>query len=112
MAKTQPNRDRIRQLNDHLRQTFTGGRVMMTSGVEALEPGAKAELIAAIRSFDRFDRRNDPHGEHDFGAVEIGGEKFFFKVDYYDLAMSQHSVDPANPDATIRVLTIMRADEY
>ena len=34
-----------------------------------------------------------------------------FKIDYYDLAMSQHSVEAAKPEATIRVLTIMRADE-
>ena len=108
------NRDtaRIRELNDKFRTTFTGGKVMMTNGVDSLRPDAKANLLAAVRSFNRFDRSNDPHGEHDFGAVEIEGEKFFWKIDYYDLAMSQHSIDAANPDATIRVLTVMRADEY
>ena len=108
------NRDtaRIRELNDTFRTTFTGGGVMMTSGVAEMKPEARANLITAVRSFDRFDRGNDPHGEHDFGAVEIEGEKFFWKIDYYDLAMSQHSIDAANPEATIRVLTIMYADEY
>ena len=103
---------RIRDLNDAFRQSFIGGRVMMTSGVNELEANTKTELIAALRSFDRFDKGNDPHGEHDFGAIQIGSGKFFFKIDYYNLAMNQHSVDPVNPEATIRVLTIMRADEY
>jgi Protein of unknown function (DUF3768) len=68
--------------------------------------------VEAVRTFATFGRTNDPHSEHDFGAVEINGEKFFWKIDYYDLAMSQHSVDPSDPEATIRVLTLMRADEY
>ena len=106
------NTARIRELNDAFRTTFTGGRVMMTSGVNAMEPETRVRLIAAVQTFRRFDKDNDPHSEHDFGSVEIEGEKFFFKIDYYDLAMSQHSVDAANPEATIRVLTIMRADEY
>lgn len=69
-------------------------------------------MIAAVRNFDRFDKGNDAHGEHDFGAIQTGSGKFFFKIDYYNLAMNQHSVDPANQEATIRVLTIMPADEY
>ena len=107
-----PSKARNCELNDALRTTFTGGRVMMTAGVNEMESEAKAKLITAVRTFDRFDKGNDPHGEHDFGSVEIDGKKFFFKIDYFDLAMSQHSVDATNPDATIRVMTIMRADEY
>ena len=107
-----PDKARIRELNDGFRTTFTGGRVMMTASVNEMEPETKAKLITAVRTFDRFDRGNDPHSEHDFGAIEIDGQKFFFKIDCYDLAMSQHSVDAANSEATIRVLTIMHAEEY
>ena len=103
---------RICELNDAFRKTFTGGRVVMTRAVNELAVETRTRLIASVRSFDRFDKDNDPHGEHDFGTIEIDGEKFFFKIDCYDLAMSQHSVDAANPEATIRVLTIMHADEY
>lgn len=53
-----------------------------------------------------------PPGEHDFGAVEIEGETFFWKIDYYDETMSYLSPDPADPTITNRVMTIMRADEY
>ena len=55
---------------------------------------------------------NDPHKEHDFGSFEIAGRKFFFKLDYYDLAMEFGSEDPADPAKTMRVLTIMLAEEY
>ena len=103
---------RIRELNDAFRMTFTGGRVMMTSGVSQLAAETRTKLTAAVQAFDRFTRNNDPHGEHDFGSVEIDANRFFWKIDYYDLAMGQHSVDAANPEATIRVLTIMFADEY
>ena len=103
---------RIRELNDAFRTTFTGGRVMMTNGVDALGPSAKAELLSAVRSFSSFTTANDPYCEHDFGSIEVEGQKFLWKIDYYDMAMGQHSVDATNPEATIRVLTIMRADEY
>ncbi len=85
---------------------------MMTQGVSYLPDDKRARLIAAVQRFDNFNRGNDPYGEHDFGAVDVDGDKFFWKIDYFDLAMSQHSVDPANPEATIRILILMRTDEY
>ena len=59
-----------------------------------------------------FTEDNDPHGEHDFGSFEMAGEKFFWKIDYFDLDLKFHSPDAANPDLTHRVLTIMLASEY
>jgi len=50
--------------------------------------------------------------EHDFGSFEIDGERFFFKLDYYDLTRAYLSTDPADPAVTERVMTIMLADEY
>ena len=52
------------------------------------------------------------HGEHDFGSFEVAGEKFFWKIDYYDERCEFGSEDPADPEKTMRVLTIMFADEY
>jgi hypothetical protein len=103
---------RIRELNDLLRRTFTGGRVVMTDGVAALPEADLAQLLARVRTFDAFTNDNDPYGEHDFGSVELAGTTYFFKVDYYALDMDGGSEDPANPAKTTRVLTIMRADEY
>ena len=66
----------------------------------------------AVARFDRFDEDNDPYGEHDFGALEIEGERLFFKIDYFDQSLSAHAPDPSDGTATKRVLTIMLAEEY
>src|ERR1700734_3378180 len=96
---------RIRELNDALRSTFVGGAIVITSGVAALDATIRKELLAAVRSFDAFSPDNDPHGEHDFGAIKIDGESFFFKIDYYDRSMNWHSPDATDPAVTTRVLT-------
>lgn len=106
------NSERIRELNDTFRQTFVGGRVVITEGIDALSPQIKAAVLRQVRHFDRFDRENDPHDEHDFGNFEIEGERFFFKLDYYNLEMDGGSEDPADPAKTTRVLTVMKAEEY
>jgi len=103
---------RIRVLNDNFRSTFLGGQVVMTQGVNALPLDTKARALLAVQSFSNFTKDNDPHGEHDFGSFELEGETYFFKVDYYSLDMDGGSEDPADPNVTTRVLTIMRADEY
>lgn len=109
---SQSNSESIRQLNDSFRRTFTGGTVVLTEGVEALSADVKAEVLLCVRKFDRFNRDNDPHGEHDFGSFEIANQRFFFKVDYYGLDMESGSEDPADPAKTARVLTVMKAEEY
>jgi hypothetical protein len=103
---------RIRELNNAFRKSFCGGQVTVTAGVHALPPYTKARVLEAVRTFDKFDDGNDPHGEHDFCSFEVGGETYFAKMDYYDLAVCHGSEDPSDPTKTTRVLTIMRADEY
>jgi hypothetical protein len=102
----------IRSLNDAFRRDLCQGRVMMSAGVRTLDGEALRRLLIAIRSFDNFDPGNDPYNEHDFGAVEIDGITYFWKIDYYDLDLQHGSPDPSDPNVTSRVLTIMRADEY
>ena len=104
--------ERIRELNDELRHTFVGGLVVITAGVEAMPAEQRRSLLAKVRAFDAFTEDNDPHGEHDFGAIEESGIRCFWKIDYYDRATEFGSPDPADPAVTTRVLTILRADEY
>jgi hypothetical protein len=106
------NSDRIRLLNDNFRTTFVGGRVVMTQGVSEMSMDERARIVLTVQSFKDFDTGNDPHGEHDFGSFELAGETYFFKVDYYSPDLQGGSEDPADPEKTTRVLTIMRADEY
>jgi hypothetical protein len=103
---------KIRELNDRFRTTMTGGRVMMTAGVDALPSDVKAMVIRRVATFSDFNADNDPHREHDFGNFTLTGRKFFWKIDYYDRRMEFGSEDPADPSKTTRVLTIMLASEY
>jgi hypothetical protein len=74
--------ERIRELNDAFRRTFVGGTVMITAGIEALPVEQRRSLLQKVRAFDVFTDDNDPHGEHDFGAVDEGGVRCFWKIDY------------------------------
>jgi hypothetical protein len=104
--------NRIAFLNDGLRRAFARGKVVMTSGVAALPEGELTQVLERVRHFGEFTHDNDPHGEHDFGSFEIAGITYQFKIDYYSPDMEGGSEDPADPEKTTRVLTIMRADEY
>ena len=101
----------IRELNDQFRRSFIGGRVVMTQGVDALSSDVQSDLMSRIQRFNDFSADNDPHGEHDFGMIEHQGNAFFWKIDYYDSELKCGSENPADPDLTTRVLTIMRAEE-
>lgn len=103
---------RIRELNDELRKTGQGGRVMMTRGVSQLAGLDAVMLMERIADFDAFSADNDPHGEHDFGAIEHAGERLFWKIDYYDAQLVWGSPDLTDTRVTTRVLTIMLASEY
>lgn len=103
---------RIAGLNDELRRNGLGGRVMVTAGVAALSATERDAVIAAVRAFETFEPDNDPYGEHDFGAVEVGRVRCFWKIDAYDRDLRFASPDPADPTVTVRVLTIMLAEEY
>jgi hypothetical protein len=103
---------RIRALNDQLRQNFAAGLAVMTPGVAALGAEAVARIVKTIAVFDDFCHANDPYEEHDFGAFEADGHMIYFKIDYLDQSMSMHSPDPADPNVTERVITIMLAEEY
>lgn len=107
-----PDAARVARLNDRFRRTLKGGRVMLTAGVDALPENAKALLLLKVAAFEDFTEDNDPHNEHDFGSLELLGEKFFWKIDYYDSQCRLGSEDPTDPDKTTRVLTVMRAEDY
>ena len=107
-----PTTDRIRDLNDQLRQQLTAGVAVMTPGIAALGQEAVARIVKTIAVFDDFCHANDPHQEHDFGSFDADGHTIFFKIDYYDKSLSLHSPDASDPAVTERVITIMLAQEY
>jgi len=103
---------RIRELNDQLRTNHVGGRMVMTRGFAHLDRRTKIAALILLRSFTAFDADNDPHGEHDFGSLEIGTTVVLWKIDYYDKDLQFASPDPSDPEVTTRVLTLMLAEDY
>lgn len=104
---------RIRELNDAFRTSLAGGKVYVTDGVNGEGADFVGKALAAVRAFNVFTNDNDPHGEHDFGAFEVDGQKLFWKIDYYDKEDANFGAeDPSDPLATERVLTIMLVEEY
>ena len=85
---------------------------MLTAGVNNLPSDVRAKAIRMVATFRDFTGNNDPHDEHDFGSFVLQGEKFFWKIDYYDPTLHGGSIDAADPSQTCRVLTIMLAEEY
>jgi hypothetical protein len=103
---------RVRALNDFFRTSLIGGRIVLTHRVGELSEEKLRELLTAVKNFDNFTDDNDPHGEHDFGAIEMHDTNYYWKIDYYDPSLTSGSENPADPSKTIRVLSVMLAAEY
>ena len=104
--------ERIRDLNDELRKTGIGGKTYLTRGIIGKGADFIAKAMAAVRASTPSRDDNDPWQEHDCATLDVDGETVIFKIDYYDLNMEYGSPDPADPNVTRRVLTIMLAEEY
>ena len=104
--------ERIRTLNDDLRQYLLGGLAVITPGVAALGQQAVDRIIKTIAVYNDFCHANDPYKEHDFGSFEANGQTIFFKIDYFDKTLTYHSPDPSDASMTERVITIILAEEY
>jgi hypothetical protein len=117
-------RQKIAEQNDRFRRDFyvpsfgplpVSGHVAFTSGISALPPETQISIWAEVAKFNSFSEDNNPHGERDFGAFTMQEvpEKIFWKIDYYaDKSCTTGSEDPADPERTFRVLTIMLSSEY
>jgi len=102
-------------LNDKLRQNLINSgkdKVMLTQFVSNLPTDEQLRILIKVRDFNNFNEGNDPYGQHDFGMIEQSELNYFFKIDYYDNDLKYASPNPADPNQTIRVLTIMHASEY
>lgn len=102
------NTNLITELNDKFRKSPPNRDWKFTQGARE----NVLELIKAIASFDTFTKDNDLYKEHDFGSIEIQGEKYFWKIDYFNPDLEYGSEDPNDPELTRRVITIMHSSEY
>ncbi len=106
--------EKIAHLNDKARKGLLPGstKVLLTPLVTALPDPTVLCLRNAVAHFDAFTEDNDPYGERDFGSVELEGERYFWKIDYYDRSLRFGAEDPSNTSETVRVLTLMHVSEY
>jgi hypothetical protein len=106
----------IRKGNDLFRNTLIQSsrhKLFLTEMVQGLEDEKFQELITKLREFKEFDKDNDTYKEHDFGAIDLDNEKYFFKIDYYDKNLEYgFDFDSDEPINLVRVLTLMHASEY
>ena len=102
----------IETLNDNFRRSFINGEVLLSAGIAAMSSEDKANIVALVQNFNDFNEGNDPYSERDWGSFDYKDEKILWKIDYYDLNNQYHSENPANPDITNRILTIMTVFEW
>lgn len=109
-----PRGEAIAQLNDALRQRGEGGTIMVTRNVLHLPGFDPAALQSALAGYDQFDSDNDPHGERDFGDLSLCGADLLWTINYFSQGSEFRfgSDDPADPDVTQRVLTVMLASDW
>jgi hypothetical protein len=110
MSDSSPEKTaRIRELNDQLRQKAIGGRIVITPGIQALEPDDLRAVLLAVARFDNFSEDNDPWGEHDCAILTVDGRRVMFKHDLYE---EPEVKGAGGQPVTTRVLTIMLAEEW
>jgi hypothetical protein len=74
------------------------------------------KVIQEVITFpdEKFTEDNDPHQEHDMTFFEVDGERYFFKIDYYDTSYQYHcgTENMLNDELCCRVLTVAHASDY
>lgn len=85
---------------------------MLTRGIYSKGRFAINDILNSVKTFNNFNSKNDPYNEHDYGSFEYDGKKIMWKIDYYDRDLCYYSENPADITKTIRIMTVMLAEEY
>jgi hypothetical protein len=100
---------RIRELNDNFRNSFRGGKILLTQSVAELPDMVKAAALCKVATFKDF---NEANGENDFLKFELCNRSFVFIISYYDLKMEHGSPDPSDPNVAVRIGTLMQSHDW
>jgi hypothetical protein len=100
-------REKIMALNDQLRTSFKGGRVQITKSVYELDDRLRGRALSVLARYDKF----HPDSEHDWGTFIFAGFSFEWRIEYRSKDGTGISPDPADPDKTLRVLTLYAIDD-
>lgn len=96
------------------------GRILAVGALGEEGPEKVQRVWEACARISDWPKGDDPDGEHDFGEFEFEfeGDNFVFKIYYYfkiyDVGLDDmnDSERPDDPNATIRVLALMYAEDY
>jgi hypothetical protein len=100
-------RAKIIALNDQLRTSFKGGRVQMTPSIYELDDRLRGRALAVLARYHKF----HPDSQHDWGTFIFAGFSFEWRIEYRSKEGAGISPDPADPDKTLRVLTLYAIDD-
>jgi hypothetical protein len=100
-------RAKITELNDQLRTTFKGGRVQMTPTVYDLDDRLRGRALSVLARYSKF----HTDSEHDCGTFIFAGYAFEWRIEYRSKDGTGVSLDPADPEQTVRVLTLYAVDD-
>ena len=107
----------VRARNDGFRARLSGGTLVISAGIIALDSAAQCRILASVAAFDDFDLA-DPADAHDIGDLEVelgtpGGsskrELVFFRIDHLSCPNAAHRAERDN--ASLR-LTVLLASEW
>ena len=74
---TTTNTKRIAELNDLCRKApGIAGKMFLTQGIATLPDADRSAIYEKVETFDSFTPDNDPHREHDFGALDMADTRF------------------------------------
>ncbi|MBI1256564.1 MAG: DUF3768 domain-containing protein [Chloroflexi bacterium] len=107
-----PRSAEIARLNDAFRRAGPQWDWVATANLVLHGSVFLALAFRKVMAFDAFTPDNDPYGEHDFGAITVDGVRMFWKIDYYDPSQPWGSSNPADPNVTRRVMTVMLPEDY
>lgn len=85
---------------------------MLTRGIYSKGQAVINEILNGVKTFNNFNKQNSPYNEHNYGSFVYNGQKIMWKIDYYDRDLRYYSNDPTDITKTIRVMTVMLAEEY
>lgn len=85
---------------------------MLVRGIYSKGQAVINDILNSVKTFNNFNENNDPYNEHDYGSFVYNGQKIMWKIDYYDRNLQYYSENPEDVNKTIRVMTVMLAEEY
>ena len=106
----------IAEQNDLFRRSWPHalipGRFLLMPGVAARPGSFQSTCISAVRSYNGFPDANEPYDTRRMSALEVDGERIWFRIDLYDEHYRSYPKNPINPSKTKRLLRVYSADDW